>query len=107
MTNTATELKPKRVSPKGNLGKRRTHCSNGHEYTPENTKWRTRNKDESTRYQVCVQCDTVGRRRAKVVRQSENYVRRKKTVEELIAGGAFGGDTMTLAEFKKYRGIAS
>ena len=45
--------------------------------------------------------------RSKVSRRTETYVKRKMTTSELMMSGVYGKDTMTLAEFKKYRGIAS
>lgn len=107
MANTEIASGSKRPATNGNMGKRKTHCAKGHEYTPENTKWRTRNKDESTRYQVCIMCERAGRIKSKVSKRTETYVKRKLTTSDLMMSGVLGGDTMTLAEFKKYRGIAS
>jgi hypothetical protein len=55
---------------RGNVGKAtaerqraRTHCKNGHEYTDENTRWRT-SPNTGEPFRVCVICQREGGRKA-------------------------------------------
>jgi len=42
-----------RSSGRGNPWKSRTHCEHGHEFTPENTLWRTDSSPGARRCRIC------------------------------------------------------
>jgi hypothetical protein len=47
-----------RATGRGNPWKGRTHCEHGHEYTPENTYWRTERSGSGRRCRACTREDS-------------------------------------------------
>ncbi|WP_187280760.1 HNH endonuclease signature motif containing protein [Microbispora sp. CSR-4] len=46
----------------------RTHCGNGHEFTPENTRWKKRSDDPTKKFRRCRACEKQQRKNRRKAR---------------------------------------